>query len=279
MNLKNLFPVMLLGAFAFQSCGDQQQQTDADTVPKADTPDIREEGVTYTAGNTEMKGFVFFDRNNKEKRPGVLVVHEWWGLNDYPRNRARQLAEMGYIAFAVDMYGNGQTAANPQEAMKLAGLFYQDPSLTKTRLDAAIQKLKSYEQTDTGKIAAIGYCYGGFVVLNAAKLGADLEGVVSFHGDLSGVPVKKEWLKAKVLICHGESDNFVPQKQVDAFKKSMDSAGISYSFKSYPGATHAFTNPEATENGKKFNMPIAYNAAADSASWKDMKDFFGNIFK
>ena len=126
-------------------------------------------------------------------------------------------------------------------------------------------------------MAAIGYCYGGYIVLNAAKLGAKLNGVVSFHGDLSGVPVNKDSLKAKILICHGEADQFV-NPEVAAFKKSMDSAGVDYTFKSYPNATHAFTNPAATENGKKFNMPIEYNAAADKASWNDMKEFFKGIF-
>ncbi len=178
---------------------------------------------------------------------------------------------------AVDMYGDGKTGEDPKTAEALATPYYKDPTLSKTRFDAAINKLKTYAQVDTTNIAAMGYCYGGFIVLNAAKLGADLKGVVSFHGDLSGVPIKKELLKAKILICHGEADDFV-NPEVPAFKKSMDSAGVDYTFKSYPNATHAFTNPAATEKGKKFNMPIQYNAAADSASWNDMKAFFGSIF-
>jgi dienelactone hydrolase len=185
---------------------------------------------------------------------------------------------MGYIAMAVDMYGEGKIAADPKEALELATPYYKDPTLTKTVLDAAMNKLKTYQQTDSANIAAIGYCYGGFVVLNAAKLGADLKGVVSFHGNLSGVPVNKQLLKAKILVCHGEADQFVKPEEVNAFKHSMDSAGVDYTFKSYPNATHAFTNPAATENGKKFKMPIEYNAAADSASWKDMKEFFAKIF-
>jgi dienelactone hydrolase len=238
---------------------------------------IKEEAVTYDASGTTSNGFVAYDESKEGKRPGVLVVPEWWGLNDYTRSRAKQLAELGYIALAVDMYGEGKTAANPQEAQTLATPFYKDPQLAKTRLDAALNKIKEYPQTDTANIAAIGYCYGGFVVLNAAKLGADLKGVVSFHGGLSGVQPKKGLLKAKILVCHGEADNFV-NPEVGSFKKAMDSIGADYTFKSYPGATHAFTNPEATENGKKFNMPIEYNAAADTASWNDMKAFFDRIF-
>lgn len=241
-------------------------------------PAFKEDEVTYAADTIMSKGYVVYDENKQGKRPAVLVVHEWWGLNDYPRTRAKQLAEMGYIAMAVDMYGNGKTAANPQEAMAMATPFYQNPQLAKTRLDAAIKKLKEYTQTDTANIAAIGYCYGGFVVLNAAKLGADLKGVVSFHGGLAGVPPQKDLLKAKVLVCHGEADKFVSPQEVAAFKKGMDSVGADYTFKSYANATHAFTNPLSTETGKKFNMPIEYNAAADTASWNDMKMFFGKIF-
>ncbi len=238
---------------------------------------IKEQPVTYKIDGKNYKGYVTYDSSVTGKRPAVLVVHEWWGLTNYPRSRAKQLAELGYIAMAVDMYGNGDTASDPKRAQELATPYYKDPTLAKKRLDAAIKVLKGYLQTDTSKMAAIGYCYGGFIVLNAAKLGADLKGVVSFHGDLSGVPANKDLLKAKILLCHGEADQFV-NPEVAAFKKSMDSAGVDYTFKTYPNATHAFTNPGATELGKKFSMPIEYNAAADSASWSDMKDFFKKIF-
>lgn len=239
---------------------------------------IVEEPVSCKVNGKTYDGYVTYDSNQTGKRPAILVVHEWWGLTDYPRNRAKQLAGLGYIAMAVDMYGDGKIAEDPKTAQELATPYYKDPTLAKTVLDAAIEKLKTFPETDTSKMAAIGYCYGGYIVLNAAKLGANLKGVVSFHGDLSGAPVNKDLLKAKILVCHGEADQFVTAQAVDAFKKSMDSEGISFAFKSYPNATHAFTNPEATENGKKFNMPIAYNAAADSASWNDMKDFFKKIF-
>jgi dienelactone hydrolase len=261
------------------SCNNSSSSTDENKEAKSTAPQLKEENVNYSADSTTMNGFVVYSDSTQGKRPAVLVVHEWWGLNDYPKERARQLAKMGYIAMAVDMYGNGKTAANPDEAMKLAGPFYTNPQLAKTRLDAALAKLKSFAQTDTSRIAAIGYCYGGFVVLNAAKLGEDLKGVVSFHGNLSGVNPDKNLLKAKVLVCHGADDKFVSQQEVDKFKKQMDSIGASYTFKAYPNATHAFTNPASTETGKKFNMPIAYNPEADKNSWEDMKDFFGKIFR
>lgn len=240
---------------------------------------IKEETVSYTANSITLKGFISYDESIKGKRPVVLIVPEWWGLNDYTKMRARKLAELGYIAMAVDLFGNGKTAADPKEAQELTMPFYKDPHLAKSRLDAAIKKIKEYPQADPANIAAIGYCFGGNVVLNYAKLGADLKGVVSFHGGLTGVPADKKLLKAKILVCHGASDKFVSQQDVNAFKKQLDSVGADYTFKIYANATHAFTNPDATRLGKEFNMPIEYNAAADKDSWNDMKIFFHRIFE
>lgn len=254
--------------------------TTASTVySKGLSSTIKEENVTYQADGVTLKGFVVYDESVKGKRPAILVVHEWWGLNDYTKMRARKLAELGYIAMAVDIFGDGKTAANPKEAQELTSTFYRNPQLAQSRLDAAMKKIKEYSQTDPNNIAAIGYCFGGAVVLNSAKLGSNLKGVVSFHGGLSGVAANKSLLKAKVLVCHGASDKFVSQKDVDAFKHQMDSIGADYSFKQYANATHAFTNPEATRIGKEFSMPIEYNAEADKDSWNDMKAFFDKIFK
>jgi dienelactone hydrolase len=242
-------------------------------------PMLKEEIVTYMSDGVELKGFVVYDESNSGKRPAILVIHEWWGLNEYARHRARQLAKLGYIAMAVDMYGGGNTASNPQQAQEMATPFYENPQLSKTRLDAAIIRLKEFRHTDNTRIAAIGYCFGGSVVLNSAKLGADLKGVVSFHGGLAGVPANKELLKAKILVCHGAADKFVSENDVVNFKHSLDSIGADYTFKVYPEATHAFTNPDATKTGKQFNMPIEYNEAADKASWIDMQNFLTNLFK
>ncbi|MEP6616048.1 MAG: dienelactone hydrolase family protein [Ginsengibacter sp.] len=266
-----------MATLALVSCNDQKTTTENESHKDSVMVSIIEEPVTYSLQGINFKGFVTYDSNKQGKRPAVLVVHEWWGLNDYPRMRAKKLAELGYIAMAVDMYGEGKTGDDPKAAQELTTPFYKDPALGKSRLDAAIDKLKSFPQTDTSKMAAIGYCFGGAVVLNAAKLGADLKGVVSFHGDLKGVPANKDLLKAKILVCHGDSDQFV-NPEVAGFKKSMDSAKIDYTFRHYSNASHAFTNPQSTENGKKFNMPIRYNAEADSASWNDMKEFFAKIF-
>lgn len=264
------------------SCNNNSESTStkADSTIKetAKEPSIKEENVTYSADNTTMDGYVAYDESKAGKRPAILVVHEWWGLNDYPKMRARKLAELGYIAMAIDLFGNGKTADNPTDAQKLSTPIYQNTKIAKTRFDAALNKLKTYSQVDTNNIAAIGYCFGGAMVLNMARMGESLKGVVSFHGNLVGVPPDKNSLKAKILVCHGADDKFVQQSEVNEFKKQMDAVGADYTFKAYPNATHAFTNPAATGNGEKFNIPIKYNAAADSTSWNDMKEFFGRIF-
>jgi len=271
---KIFFTGLIAVSILFAACNSTN-----DKKVDEDTSMLKEENITYNLDTVSMNGYVVYDENKEGKRPAVLVVHEWWGMNDYTKMRARELAKLGYIAMAIDMYGNGKIADNPGDAQKMATPFYQNPQMTKARFDAALNKLKTYIQVDTGNIAGIGYCFGGGMLLNLARLGEDLEGVVSFHGSLLGTPANKDLLKARILVCHGGADPFVPQTEVDQFKKQMDSLGADYTFKAYEGATHAFTNPDATETGKKFNLPISYNAAADSASWKDMREFFGRIFK
>jgi dienelactone hydrolase len=277
-------PAILLLAisFCFSACNNNPSSSsstgDSTMKETAQSPQLKEGAVNYSTGGVNMIGYIAYDSNKEGKRPGILVVPEWWGLNDYPKMRARKLAELGYFAMAIDMYGDGKVADNPTDAGKMSGQFYQNLQMTKERFDAALQKLKTYEQVDTNNIAAIGYCFGGGVVLNAARMGEDLNGVVSFHGNLIGAPARKDLLKAKILVCQGGDDQFT-LKDVPAFKKQMDSIGGDYTFKEYPNATHAFTNPVSTATGEKFNMPIKYNGAADTASWNDMKDFFAKIFK
>jgi dienelactone hydrolase len=280
MKLKRLLPATVLAiTISLVSCKNNDKKNE----PEMKEPKLKEENITYSPADSKdslvLNGYVVYDENIEGKRPAIIVVHEWWGLNDYAKRRARELAKLGYIAMALDMYGNGKQADNPDSAGKLATPFYQNPQMAKQRFDAALIKLKTYSQVDPEKVAAIGYCFGGAQVLNMAKLGDDLKGVVSFHGNLNVVPANKDLLKAQVLVCHGAADPFVPQAEVDQFKKQMDSIEAKYTFKSYVGAVHAFTNPDATAMGEKFKIPIKYNAAADSASWKDMKDFFDTIFK
>jgi dienelactone hydrolase len=252
--------------------------TTAVTVRAQTGSSIKGEEVTYTDGSTTLKGFVAYDEKQQGLRPAIIVVPEWWGNNDYTRKRARMLAELGYIAIAADMYGDGKIASNPTEAQNYATPFYKDPQLGQSRLQAAAKKLKEYSQADGTKLAAIGYCFGGSMVLNAAKMGMDLKGVVSFHGGLATVPAKKGNTKAKILVCHGGADKFISATDSTSFRNNLDSVKATYTFKVYEGATHAFTNPDATAIGKKFNMPIEYNEAADKQSWADMTEFFKGIF-
>ena len=275
------FTGALAASSVMVSCNNEHHDdaaTNTDTT-KAAQP-IKEDAVSYPSetDSVTLHGFVAYDPNSDAKRPVVLVVHEWWGLTDYTRSRAKQLAEMGYIAMAVDMFGNNRMGDDPGKANALATPFYSNPQLVKARIDAAINKIKEYKQADTSNMAAIGYCFGGSMVLTAARLGEPFKGVVSFHGDLRGPSTTREMLKAKILVCHGAADSFVPQQQVDDFTKQMKAIGADFEVKVYDSATHAFTNPAATETGKKFKLPIEYNAAADSASWNDMKTFFARIF-
>jgi dienelactone hydrolase len=275
MKLIKITTALMLSAFMFASCNNSSEEKKTETRE----PKLKEENINYTLDSLNMGGYIVYDENIEGKRPAVLVVHEWWGLNEYAKRRARELAGLGYIAMAVDMYGNGRTADNPELAGKLSMPFYTDPAMAKKHFDTALNKLKTYAQVDHEKIGAIGYCFGGGMLLNFVRMGEPLKGIVSFHGSLQGTPAIKDLLTAKILVLHGDADSFVPATEVAAFKKQMDSIGAAYTFKSYPGATHAFTNPDATAMGEKFKIPIAYNAAADTASWNEMKAFFAGLFK
>ena len=237
------------------------------------------EEVNYYSEGRLCKGYIAFDENRKTRLPVVIIVHEWWGLNDYARSRARQIARLGYFAFAADLFGEGRLGKNPDEARALTSRYYTHPENTLKPIEDAIAKASEFPQADISKTAAMGYCFGGYVAVNSAKLGAPLKAAVSFHGRLVGIEPKKNLLKAKILICQGGEDALVPEADRVAFRKSMDDIDADYTFINYPGAMHAYTNPDATALGEKFNMPIAYNAAADAASWEDMKSFFQAVFK
>ncbi len=240
---------------------------------------IKGDEVQYKVGDQVFKGYIAYDDAKKDKRPGVLVVHEWWGHNEYARKRARMLAELGYTALALDMFGDGKQAHHPDEAGKFAGEVRQNMDAAKARFVAAEDVLKKHPTVDAQKIAAIGYCFGGAVVLQMARAGVDLKGVASFHGSLgTAAPAAKGMVKAKVLVANGADDSFVKPEEVAAFKQEMEVAGIDYKLVNYPGAKHSFTNPDADELAKKFNMPFAYNAEADKQSWIEMQAFFKKIF-
>ena len=241
--------------------------------------EIKTEEVSYKDGDVVMKGFLAYDDAIKTKRPGVLVVHEWWGHNDYARKRAHMLAELGYTALALDMYGDGKQAHHPDDAGKFSSSISGNMPLAAARFNAARDLLAKQPTVDNKKIAAIGYCFGGGVVLGMARSGADLAGVVSFHGSLSTTsPAKPGAVKAKVLVLNGADDPFVKKEQIDAIKTEMEKAGASYQFVNYPGAKHSFTNLDADKYGKQFNLPLEYNAKADQESWAEMQKFFKTLF-
>lgn len=236
--------------------------------------------VNYSADGVNFKGYIAFDKSIRGKRPGVLVVHEWWGLNDYARKRADMLAKSGYVAMALDMYGEGKQASHPEDAGKFSSAIAKNLGEAEKRFMAAYQLLQLHPLTEKDKIAAIGYCFGGGIVLAMARRGIDLKGVASFHGSLGiGAPAEKGKVKAQVLVLNGEADPFTKPEQIAAFKEEMNHAGVKYEFINYPGAKHSFTNPDADKYGKKFSLPLAYNKEADVASWKKMQEFLKEIFK
>jgi len=236
--------------------------------------------VQYRLGDTVFKGFLADNPALKGKRPAVLVVHEWWGHNEYARKRARMLAEKGYVALAVDMYGDGKTAGHPDDAGKFAGEVMQNKAIGEARFNAALDFLKQQPNVDVERIAAIGYCFGGGVVLHMARQGSDLKGVVSFHGSLAtDAPAKPGAVKARVLVFNGEADKMIPPEQVAAFKDEMTKAGAPFRYVGYPGVQHSFTNPDADAYAKKFNLPVAYDKKADKDSWSQTLKFFKDIFK
>jgi dienelactone hydrolase len=236
--------------------------------------------VAYENAGVTMNGYLAYDDATAEKRPGVLVVHEWWGHNDYARKRAHMLAELGYVAMAVDMYGDGKQAMHPDDAGKFAGEVMQSAATARGRFEAALERLKRHPATDAGRIAAIGYCFGGGVVLHMARAGMDLAGVVSFHGSLkTETPAEAGAVKASILVCHGAKDPLVPPEQVGEFMREMTAAGADLRFSAYPEATHSFTNPEADQFANKFSLPVGYDAEADQRSWNEMQVFFQRIFE
>ncbi len=241
--------------------------------------DVVTREISYKDGDTVMKGYIAIDDSIEDKRPGVLVIHEWWGHNAYARKRARMLAELGYTAMAVDMYGDGKTADHPEDAGKFSSAVGGNLPLARARFDAAVARLKQEPTVETENIAALGYCFGGGILLNMARMGTDIDGVVSFHGSVATKsPAKKGEIKTRIRVFNGADDPFVKPEQIEAFKKEMDAAGADYKLVNYPGALHSFTNPEADTLGKKFKLPLAYNAEADKDSWEQTQTFLQEIF-
>jgi len=240
---------------------------------------VKGEEVSYQDGDTVMKGYLAYNDNIKGKRPGVLVVHEWWGHNEYARKRARMLAELGYTALAVDMYGDGKKADHPKDAGKFSGAVKKNMPVARARFLAAKATLEKHDTVDAGKIGAVGYCFGGSMVLEMARAGMALQGVVSVHGSLgTSSPAQAGKVKARVLVLNGADDPFIKPESIAAFKKEMEAAGVNYRFINYPGAKHSFSNPDADKFSKQFNIPaLDYNEDVDNKSWAETALFFKDV--
>ncbi len=231
--------------------------------------------VEYYDGNTLLQGYLAYDNSKSSLSPGILIVHQWKGLTDYEKMRARQLAEMGYVAFAADIYGKGIRPSSPEEAGKEAGKYYSDVNLFRERVTAGLNELKKQVQADPDKIAAIGYCFGGGAVLELARSGADIKGVVSFHGSLKSPDPGAGKIRCRISVQHGAVDPYVPEEDVIAFKKEMENGKVDYVLTEYSGAVHAFTMESAGNDPSK---GACYDENADKRSWKAMKTFFDEIF-
>lgn len=241
--------------------------------------EIVAEQIVYQGDGRSLHGYLVYDDASDEKRPGVIVVHEWWGLNEYAKRRARDLAALGYVALAIDMYGKGKTADHPSTAQEFSKEAMSSMDAAQKRFMAGVEVLKKFRLTNPDQIAAIGYCFGGGTVLQMARAGVDLAGVASFHGMLKPmVTAEPGSIKAKILVFNGESDPFVPAEDVEALKAEMKTAGADFEYVGYPDAKHSFTNSGADKAGKEFNLPLVYNAAADRDSWEKMQAFFKKIF-
>jgi dienelactone hydrolase len=237
---------------------------------------IKLEAIEYKAGDVTFEGVLFYDDADSTPRRAVMVCHEWWGLNDYSKKRAEQLAQMGYVAFAVDVYGKGVRAKTMEEARRLATGLRNDRTMLRARINAALGALKARKEVNPAKIAVIGYCFGGTTALELGRSGAEVAGIVSFHGGLATpAPQDAKNIKAKILACHGADDPNVPMSELEAFIEEMKAGKVNYQVNIYGGAVHTFTNPAA---GNDPSTGSAYNEQADRRSWEEMKNFFAEIF-
>ncbi len=242
--------------------------------------DIHTEEITYTGNGIEMKGYIAWDSNKGGPRPGVLVVHEWWGCNEYVQRRARMLAEAGFTGMAVDLYGGGHTAANPDEAGELMNARIDDMEGTRARFMAALDALKAHPGVDGDRTGAIGYCFGGGVVTHMARMGAPLMVTGSFHGAVGLAAMDGPGqIDCRIMVYNGEADVLIGEDQISGFKAEMAKTGAHYDFIQLPGALHGFSNPLATTNGQKYDLPLAYNELADQSSWAHLLLTLEDVFK
>lgn len=278
----NHIAAIVVGGLVISCTGNQQKAVEEETVAEIVEVEVNITGneVMYSTDSTTMKGYLVKDMNATDKRPGVLVIHEWWGHNAYTRERADMLAALGYTAFAVDMYGDGKEAEHPDDAGKFMTETLSNLPEAKARFEQALATLKADPSVDSERIAVVGYCFGGSVALSMANAGYDIDAVAAFHSGL-GLPIMPEAgvVKAEILVCNGADDPFVPAEQTTAWMAAMDAAGANYKYIGYEGAVHAFTSQGADAMGEKFGLPLAYQKEADEQSWEEMIALFDRTLK
>ncbi len=270
-----ILPLALLAATFLPACSS------AGTGESGPPYDWDARSITYRAGETELEGYLALPRGLGATTPvpGVLVIHEWWGHNEYARSRAVQLAQLGYAALAVDMYGGGRNTGHPADAQAFMQEAMGEPGAVEARFRAGLERLHAEPGVDGSRTAAIGYCMGGAIALNMARAGADLDAVASFHGSLgTETPAAPGAIQAKLLVATGADDSFVPPEQVEAFEAEMQASGADFEVVRYPGVVHGFTNPAATAKGEEFELPLRYDEQADQDSWERMKALFADAF-
>lgn len=269
----------LLFAQSVFSAGQALAAEDTPLVNRLEGPQVVTETVTYRANGEEHVGLIARDAKAQGRRPGILLVHEWWGLNSYARKRAEQLAGLGYVVMAVDMYGGGRTAEHPKEAGAFSSGVMSDWPKAESSFNSALAVLRSRPEVDGDRLAAIGYCFGGAVVLNMALSGAPLKAVVSFHGSPTIAVKDPKPFDGHVVIQNGAADTLVPQEDLEKLVATFQSLETRTTLIQYPGAKHAFTNPESDAKAARYELPLGYDAAADSASWQVMLNLFNDVFK
>lgn len=280
--MKNLIVLILTLPLAIISCKteskDKAASKQTSTIQKEDPVSIVGEEITYETDSTLMRGNLAHNSAIDEERPGIIVVHEWWGHDDFARKKAEKLAELGFVALAVDMYGQGKTANHPEEAMAFSSKVMKNFDTAKARFEAAVETLKADKNVDNNKISAIGFCFGGSVALSMANTGANLDAVAVFHSGL-GLPVMpNKNLKAKLLIQNGAEDMMITDEQISTFKSQLDDVNADYEYIAYEGVKHSFTNKKADSLGKKYNLPLAYDKEAAEKSWEKMTLFLEKTY-
>ncbi|MBK1648580.1 dienelactone hydrolase family protein [Rhabdochromatium marinum] len=275
-----LLTALLLPLLAFTAQADSLRPIDSanssdSTHTETSAASIHSKTVDYQDGETKLTGYLYYPADTTQPRPGVIVVHEWWGLNDYAKQRARMLAELGYVAFAIDMYGDDRVTSHAPDAKGWMQQITEHVEAWQARALAGLEILAADPKVDAERLAAVGYCFGGATVMQMAYAGADLDGVVSFHGSLPPAPENLTTLKPSVLAAHGAADAFVPPAKVAAFQQSLEAIDADWEFVAYGGARHAFTNPNAADYGID---NVAYHAKADQRSWALMQDFLTEVF-